>query len=757
MTRRRLTRIVLAFLTAVGCVLGVVSPAAAADSPVTLTGSAVLRASTGSIAVLTQRWTSADGWADEIQTTTTDAAGNYSVTLEMGYYRIHFVPLIDGYRDEYYNDNYAPPTPTLFISSRTLDPVMLLPTFTGHGTVQLESVGAAGSGQASVTLTPIGAPGLAPATAVTDASGGWQVEDLVATDYTVKIQLTGETTHAPYVGNVGAIALGRGLDATLARINTISGSVVIGPTARPAEAGEVTVTLQRSVNGGMFLEVATTQTDATGNYSFGGLASVASTRYYVCANGSDRILGDCVLSPRIFTLEGADVTENLQLGLAGSVSGAVTATGGEPLVGIHVTSDLYLNATDPSPFSTTESTSGADGTWSIDPAHEGYHDIYFVDETGVYAPVNLDGSSYYLAPSLLRVGRSQVESGYTVRMPRAGAISGRIGGLTAQQRLEGTVEIELLIRTGSTWVRTGYVWPASTDDGSYVVGGLTPGDYRLDVTYHGPDGTSIATSPALTLPEGAQRIYSPVLGERTFLRQTTAFVRALYADFLGRAPSPSDLRYWASSLESGVPRSAIVQGFATSDEYRLIRIDAAYQGILGRPAESSGRLWWLGQMRAGMLTTDDIERQFFGSAEYARSAEPVCARIDDQTGWARIGIGPGGVPYVIEPDYHPPAFVRCLYYDLMGREPDAAGLTYWSTRAVEHGRQSVVDQLWRSPEVAGARVSSMYAMYLGRTPDAKGLTFWTSYILSQGDTTTRASITESDEYFRLASERFPEG
>ena len=754
MTRRRISRIAITLLTAMACVIGLAAPAVA-DDLITIEGTAVLRGSPGQVAVLTQSWTSEAGWTDEVEATTTDASGAYSLTLDKGYYRIRFVSLVEGYHDEYYNNNYSAPTATLFLYSRALDPVVLEQTFSAHGSVQLESVGPAAAGVVSVALAPVGAVG-PTTTAATDAAGNWQVDGLPAIDYTATFQLVDGSTHAPLVRQLSAQALAQGAVVTLPRINTVSGDVVLGSPGRPAAAGEVTVILRRSIQNGMFLEIARDETDAAGRYEFGGLVSDPTTRYTVCSEGAGLFLGDCALAPRIFTLQGADEVENLRLARAGSISGVVTTISGAPLSDIEVVSDYYQQDSYTSFLGSSSSTSGAGGAWSLDPAHEGFHDVYLLDEEGVYAPVNLDGTSYYLNPRLLSMGRSQVRSGYVVRMPLAGAIHGRIGGLTAQELLDGTTEIELIARPASTWVHTGYTWQADPD-GSFVVGGLTPGTYRLEFTYHGPAGTSIVTSPDLTLAEGAERDYSPVLGERTFADETTAFVRALYDDFLGRAPSTNDMRFWAAAIEGGVPRSSIVQGFATSDEYRLIRIDAAYQGILGRAAESSGRQWWLAQMKAGNLSTDDIERQFYGSKEYATGADAVCARVGDPTAWGRVVVGPGGVPAFVQPDFDPAAFVRCLYYDLMGREPDAAGLSYWAGLAATNGRQYVVDELWRAPEVARSRVAGMYALYLGRTPDANGLTFWTAFIVAHGDTTTRASITESGEYFRLSSQRYPNG
>jgi len=262
---------------------------------------------------------------------------------------------------------------------------------------------------------------------------------------------------------------------------------------------------------------------------------------------------------------------------------------------------------------------------------------------------------------------------------------------------------------------------------------------------------SVQSATAASAAAGAQSVAAV-----TAPKARTAFIRALYEDFLGRQPGGAELRYWSDRLAAGAPRSEIVRGFSMSDEYRRIRIRGAYGSILGRSPEPGGREHWLNEMRAGRITTDDIERQFFASNEYAQKAgTPERCWEQDVPGIWSTGEWPNR--QIHETDYFPGSFVRCLYRDLMGRDPDKNGLIVWSGHSVQYGRQSVVDALWVTPEVARSRVSDMYALYLQRSPDAKGLAAWTDFIRANGDTVTRAVLTESAEYYALASKRFPEG
>jgi hypothetical protein len=224
------------------------------------------------------------------------------------------------------------------------------------------------------------------------------------------------------------------------------------------------------------------------------------------------------------------------------------------------------------------------------------------------------------------------------------------------------------------------------------------------------------------------------LGCRSFVIPRPAdvsFVTALYHDYLDRVPSSSEISFWTTALANGAPLSSIAGGFVTSDEYRLIRIDAAYQSVLGRASDAQGRQWWLAAVKAGALQIDDVAEHFYSSQEYV-DAHQNNGESSENRNW-----------------------IHQLYTDLLHRAPDSSGLDFWEAATLANGRQSVVNGFWASQETAGARVSAMYASYLGRTPDASGLAFWTNVDLTLGDSVTRGSITSSGEYYNLAGTRYP--
>ncbi|MEA9984791.1 DUF4214 domain-containing protein [Subtercola sp. RTI3] len=207
---------------------------------------------------------------------------------------------------------------------------------------------------------------------------------------------------------------------------------------------------------------------------------------------------------------------------------------------------------------------------------------------------------------------------------------------------------------------------------------------------------------------------------------SSSYVVALYNDYLSRTPSAGETKGWATQLANGAPRDGVANGFVNSDEYRLIRIAAAYQSVLGRSPDPSGPQNWLAAMHRGSITTDDIETSFYSSLEYFQ-----------QHGNNNAG------------------FVASLYTNLLHRNAGSDEIAYWVTYINKYGTAWVVSQFWRSTETISERISAMYQRYLGRAPDPVGLNTWVGLALQIGDSGLRSALTSSDEYFARSQNRYP--
>lgn len=71
------------------------------------------------------------------------------------------------------------------------------------------------------------------------------------------------------------------------------------------------------------------------------------------------------------------------------------------------------------------------------------------------------------------------------------------------------------------------------------------------------------------------------------------------------------------------------------------------------------------------------------------------------------------------------SFVTALYRDVLRRDPDQDGLSFW-VRGLQAGarREDVARGFWESPEHRGQQVDGFYAAYLDRTPASEERAFW---------------------------------
>lgn len=96
------------------------------------------------------------------------------------------------------------------------------------------------------------------------------------------------------------------------------------------------------------------------------------------------------------------------------------------------------------------------------------------------------------------------------------------------------------------------------------------------------------------------------------------------------------------------------------------------------------------------------------------------------------------------------AYVTALYRKILGRDPDAPGLTLYSN-SLTNGTASPYDvslALTTSPESRLEILTSLYLTLLGRTPDAPGLASWDAQVRSGTPIETVAvAFLASPEFF----------
>lgn len=197
------------------------------------------------------------------------------------------------------------------------------------------------------------------------------------------------------------------------------------------------------------------------------------------------------------------------------------------------------------------------------------------------------------------------------------------------------------------------------------------------------------------------------------------FISQAFEDVLGRGADPSAKQHFKSLLQHGLSRNALGSLLTHSDEYYDKRIQQAYQDYLGRSADARGVAFWRELMRNG-LTDEQLEAAFIGSPEfYSHSGGSDRAWVDE------------------------------MYFDLLGRAPDAAGEAYW-VNVLAHGgnRSQVAAGFAASVERESQTVRNDYLTYLGRQPSQNEVNYWVnSFRNGSSNEQLVAGFVGSNEYF----------
>lgn len=170
-------------------------------------------------------------------------------------------------------------------------------------------------------------------------------------------------------------------------------------------------------------------------------------------------------------------------------------------------------------------------------------------------------------------------------------------------------------------------------------------------------------------------------------------------------------------VPSGSPATDARVGYVpTASEQRVAAVQVLYREALGREVDPGGLSYWVRLLEAG-ARFDDVAAAVWGSTEaYVRA---------------------GGAP---EP------WVSAVYGGLLGRVPDAAGLAWWSSVAL-NDRGGVVRAIYNAPESAARRVDDAYQSTLGRMPDPAGRAYWQGQIVILGDAVLFDVLGHSPEAF----------
>jgi len=179
-----------------------------------------------------------------------------------------------------------------------------------------------------------------------------------------------------------------------------------------------------------------------------------------------------------------------------------------------------------------------------------------------------------------------------------------------------------------------------------------------------------------------------------------------------------------------------------------------YLDFLNRPADPVGQAVWTQMLIAGWTRGVDMVAAFLNSAEFNSNAAPVTRlyfayflRIPDYTGlqyWinqkkAGVSLASISQNFAASQEFRDrygslsnSQFVTQVYRNVLHREPDSAGLNFW-TGQLNHGvsRGLVMTGFSESAEYVWAMksevdVSMVFIAMLRRSPDPDGYAYWVS-------------------------------
>lgn len=137
----------------------------------------------------------------------------------------------------------------------------------------------------------------------------------------------------------------------------------------------------------------------------------------------------------------------------------------------------------------------------------------------------------------------------------------------------------------------------------------------------------------------------------------TVFIKRQYADFAAGTPSSATITSWLKNFENGGAPAAFIDTLRRGDNWhgRIAPVSRLYSAYFLRPPDKSGLTYWVNKSRAGTRLYA-ISSNFAASSEFQRRYGSLTNR----------------------------QFVQLIYQNVLGRSPDAAGLSYW-TRQLDSG------------------------------------------------------------------------
>ncbi len=274
-----------------------------------------------------------------------------------------------------------------------------------------------------------------------------------------------------------------------------------------------------------------------------------------------------------------------------------------------------------------------------------------------------------------------------------------------------------------------------------------PGQAANGVMVYSLDNTNWSTTIPTGMQPGTYRIYFKVVSTDgktstgvNYIETTIAnpgprdFVNLMYVKLLNRNADVNSLNALTHDITySGKTGADIVLSIISSAEFINLNlsnedfVERLYAALAGRYSDPTGKANWVNLLRSG-ATRQDVARRFINAYEFA----DICLTYGVRSGSTAAPTITKSASSSVR------FFVNRLYTSCFGRNADEGGMEYWSSQLANlhvTGTQAAYNFVF-SDEMNRANLNDtqfitvLYRALLGREPDAAGLTTWTNYLQS---------------------------
>ena len=231
--------------------------------------------------------------------------------------------------------------------------------------------------------------------------------------------------------------------------------------------------------------------------------------------------------------------------------------------------------------------------------------------------------------------------------------------------------------------------------------------------------TPTPTDTPTPLPTTTPIIENPTIGD---------FAERLYTVALNRESDPSGKDYWTKEIENGNRTGGDCAHFflIEAEEFRNRGlneedfVETLYQTFFGRASEPNGKAYWVGELKNGTRTREDVINGFIDSTEWCN----ICATYGVKSG------APNAKAEIASADAI--GFATRLYTCCLGREPEDGGLKYWSLALtnLEQTGYGAAKFFFMGDEFVNFKttneefVTRLYTTFMDREPESGGFNYW---------------------------------